>query len=146
MTVCFFFFIGSNCPHRIESSGRNVICPREIRVFVCTSVNSYSIGWIIPPYNQIPLAFIQADLPGDINPRSLSGDAVAYLVERQVMSNNRGNRTSILYYAPAFTTIEDVNVTCFGSDVACNSTIIVFGELKFWPCSQAILILYYRQG
>lgn len=94
-----------------------------------------SIGWRIN--TEEPLLIGQYDVPGAFSPSSTSHDSVAYLVERRVISGTTGNRTSILQYTPAFSSIEEVDIVCTADSVICGTAeVLVYGKLKLFRMAE----------
>lgn len=122
-TVLASVFTQSGCPHGIQTLG-TVICPDQVGVFLCEAVNSSSIGWRFNDEQQL-LFFGQNDMPGILTPESSNGDAVAYLVRREVASGSSPDRrTSILRYSPLSNTNGDVKIECIANGIACNTIVL----------------------
>ena len=125
LSLLALVFTGSDCacPHGIQTSA-TVICPDQVGVFVCETVNASNIGW---RFNNESMLFLNGnDLPGSISPELSNGEAVAYLVRRDVVSESNflGNRTSILHYSPLPDTNGTVTIECISSGVACDTAVV----------------------
>ena len=116
--------------NRVELYGNSVISPgrigffqRESGSFQCITRDVDFLRWTVA---EDSLSFLAADLTG-VKEGSL---ATAYLVERDVVNGNIGNRTSILVVTPDPSFTGFINITCESSIVNnfCTLHAEVIGE------------------
>ena len=109
--------------------GTNVICPGQIRSFLCTSVDESNISWNLSTSSNA-LFFTQNDRQGEPILESPSGDAVAYLVVQQLENGTKvGNWTSVLHYLPAASTNGSVTISCMSGNNECGrAEVLVYGK------------------
>lgn len=108
----------------IVSGSINTICPGEIGLFKCSTIDEQELNWLI---NSVPVAVFGGFAEIADGPISMD-NTIAYLVARDVRDLNIGNRTSILEYTPDTSTSTYVTIECVTGPDIFSREIFNIGE------------------